>query len=106
MDSTATTWELERETPWPTTTCTELESAARCLLEKLGKWVSSRATREGTALALHRVIWVIAIIIALPQLWIGQHLVSLVHNSHLSLAATFIWVCSEGSLSTKGKRAH
>jgi hypothetical protein len=71
MGSVATTWEIEREASRPTTstTSTELESAACCLLEKLRKRVSS--TREGAALALHGIIWIIAIVEALPQLWIG-----------------------------------
>lgn len=101
MGSTAATWEVKRETSRPTATRTELESATCCLLEELGEWVSSRPTRGGAALALHGVIWVIAIVIALSQLRVGQNLVCLIHNSHLRFTATLIWVCGEGSLATR-----
>ena len=63
MNSTAATCEMEREASRSTTTGTELESAACCLLEKLIECVSS--TREGTTLALHRIVRVIAIVEAL-----------------------------------------
>jgi hypothetical protein len=99
----ATTWEMERETSRPTTTTTtstELESAAAgCLLEKLSEGVPS--TGEGTALALHGIIRVIAIVEALPQLWIGQYLVRFIHDSHLSFTAALIGVCSECSFATR-----
>jgi hypothetical protein len=62
IDSTATC-EMEREASRSTTTGTELESAACCLLEKLIECVSS--TREGTTLALHRIVRVITIVEAL-----------------------------------------
>jgi hypothetical protein len=93
MDSMATTWEMEREASRSTTTSTELESAACCLLEKLSKRVPS--TRKRTALALHGIIRVIAIVEALPQLWVGQYFVGFIHDSHLSFTATLIGMCSE-----------
>jgi hypothetical protein len=99
MNSTATTWEMEREASGPTTTTsTELESAACCLLEKLSKWVPS--TREGTALALHGIVRVIAIVEALPQLWVGQYLVRFIYDSHLSFTAALIGMCSKCSFAT------
>jgi hypothetical protein len=102
----ATIMEIEREASWPTTTCTELESAAaRSLLEEMGKWMSSRATRGRTTITLHGVIRVIAVVEALPQLWVRQHLVRFVHNGHLSFAATLIRVCFKGSpATTKNER--
>jgi hypothetical protein len=96
----ATTWKMKREASRPTaTTSTELESAAGCLLEKLSERVPS--TREGTALALHGIIRVIAIVEALSQLWIGQHLVRFIHDSHLSFTAALIGVCSECSFAAR-----
>src|SRR6266403_407126 len=98
--------EIEREASGPATTATtELESAIACsLLEEMGKWMSSRAR---TTMALHGVIRVIAIVEALPQLGVRQHLVRFVHNGHLSFAATLIRVCCECSPSTtKEERAH
>jgi hypothetical protein len=87
-----------------TTTTTELESAAACsLLEEMGKRMLS--SRGGATLALHGIIRVIAIVEALPQLRLRQHLVRFVHNGHLSFAATLIWVCSKCCLATtKGNK--
>jgi hypothetical protein len=79
----------------------EFESASCCLLEELRKWMST--TREGTTLALHGVIRVVAIVVALSQLRVGQHFIRFIHNRHLSFTATLIWVCSECSLATAGQ---
>src|SRR5258708_26804903 len=98
--------EVEREAPrpTPTATCRELEPAAACsLLEEMGKWMSSRTTRGRTTMALHGIIRVIAIVKALPQFRVRQHLVRFVHNGHLSLAATLIRVCCKCSPATTNR---
>jgi hypothetical protein len=59
-DSAVATWELERESSRPTTTRTELESAACRLVEKLSERASS--TRERATLALHGIVWIITIV--------------------------------------------